>query len=202
MTRIVEAAQMLLLERAPGEARVVDICRAAGVTVGGFYSRFADKEALLDHLEERARDEFVRFVTDLAETAEIVRPDLATYLGALLRGLAEAYERNGGIVRRMVERAQRDSGLRRRLVAVNRQNMDRTMTVISTLGEVDHPQPEVALEFALLAQRSILREALLFPDAWGAQRIAGREALIAEIRRMMVRYLGLEEGAPEPRAGG
>ncbi|MCB1008374.1 MAG: TetR/AcrR family transcriptional regulator [Acidobacteria bacterium] len=199
MARIVESAQTLLLERAPAEARVVDICRAAGVTVGGFYSRFADKDALLDHLEERARGEFVRFVTDLAETAEIVRPELATYIGALLRGLAEAYERNGGIIRRMVERAQRDAGLRERLAGVNRENMDRTMAAIATLGEVDHPEPEVALEFALLAQRSILREALLFPDAWGARRIVGRDALLAEVRRMMVRYLGLAE-EPDPDA--
>jgi len=201
MARLVEAAQRLLAERGAGEVRVVDLCRAAGVTVGGFYARFPDKEALLEHLEERARDEMTRFVHDLAESAEIVEPGQEELVGTLLRGLAEIYERNAGIVRRIVERAQRDAALRQRLADLNRGNMDRAMRALAALGPIDHPRPEVALEFALLAQRSVLREAILFPDAWGARHVVGRELLLEEIQRMLVRYLGLGRAGPAAERG-
>jgi TetR/AcrR family transcriptional repressor of nem operon len=45
---ILDEACRLLRERGIGGARVADVMRGAGLTVGGFYAHFASKEALVD----------------------------------------------------------------------------------------------------------------------------------------------------------
>lgn len=51
---ILESAAHLLRERGISGARVADIMKGAGLTVGGFYAHFASKEALMDEVLERA----------------------------------------------------------------------------------------------------------------------------------------------------
>ena len=56
--RLLRAAEKLILEKGLADASVPEIARRAGSSVGGFYARFPDKDALLRALEERffARD--------------------------------------------------------------------------------------------------------------------------------------------------
>ena len=50
LDRILDAAEQVLAEKAFGEATLAEIMDRAGVTVGAFYRRFPDKNALLRHL--------------------------------------------------------------------------------------------------------------------------------------------------------
>jgi TetR/AcrR family transcriptional regulator, transcriptional repressor for nem operon len=51
---ILRSAAQLLRERGIAGARVAEVMRGAGLTVGGFYAHFASKEALIDEVLERA----------------------------------------------------------------------------------------------------------------------------------------------------
>ena len=53
LDRILDAAEQVLVEKAFGEATLAEIMERAGVTVGAFYRRYPDKNALLRHLDER-----------------------------------------------------------------------------------------------------------------------------------------------------
>src|SRR4051812_27414418 len=53
LDRILDAAEQVLAEKAFGEATLAEIMERAGVTVGAFYRRYPDKNALLRHLDER-----------------------------------------------------------------------------------------------------------------------------------------------------
>src|SRR3954453_7813246 len=53
LDRILDAAEQVLATKAFGEATLAEIMERAGVTVGAFYRRFADKDALLHHPDER-----------------------------------------------------------------------------------------------------------------------------------------------------
>src|SRR5262249_27996353 len=53
LDRLVQAAEGLLAEKRFDEATVAEIARRADSSVGAFYARFPDKEAFLDHFDER-----------------------------------------------------------------------------------------------------------------------------------------------------
>src|ERR1700749_2573350 len=54
---ILQSAAKLLRERGIAGARVADVMRGAGLTVGGFYAHFATKEALIDEALRRSTRE-------------------------------------------------------------------------------------------------------------------------------------------------
>src|ERR1700722_20967508 len=54
---ILESAARLLRERGISGARVADVMRGAGLTVGGFYAHFGSKEALVDEVLRRTATE-------------------------------------------------------------------------------------------------------------------------------------------------
>src|ERR1700733_2403132 len=54
---ILESASRLLREKGISGARVADVMRGAGLTVGGFYAHFKSKEALVDDALRRTARE-------------------------------------------------------------------------------------------------------------------------------------------------
>jgi len=88
---ILESASRLLREKGISGARVADVMKGAGLTVGGFYAHFPSKEALIDEALRRTslamrRRLFTRLdERPLADRAEIV---LKRYLSVLHRDAA------------------------------------------------------------------------------------------------------------------
>ncbi len=90
---ILESAAQLLRARGISGARVADVMKGAGLTVGGFYAHFASKEALVDDaLRKTARELRARLFAGLdakpaADRAEVV---LKRYLSPAHRDEQEA----------------------------------------------------------------------------------------------------------------
>src|ERR1044071_6306963 len=82
LDRILDAAEQVLAEKAFGEATLAEIMERAGVTVGAFYRRYPDKNALLRHLDERFFGEM------LAKGQELFDP--ARWAGASARDVIDA----------------------------------------------------------------------------------------------------------------
>jgi TetR/AcrR family transcriptional regulator, transcriptional repressor for nem operon len=85
---ILESAGRLLREKGISGARVAEVMKGAGLTVGGFYAHFASKEELIDEVLQRAATEmrqrlFARLdEKPAADRAEVV---LKRYLSAAHR---------------------------------------------------------------------------------------------------------------------
>jgi TetR/AcrR family transcriptional repressor of nem operon len=85
---ILESAARLIRERGIGGARVADVMKGAGLTVGGFYAHFASKESLVDEtLRRTSRDLRARLFAGLPgkplrERTELI---LRRYLSAVHR---------------------------------------------------------------------------------------------------------------------
>ncbi len=62
--RIVASASRLFRERGLEGAGVADVMKAAGMTHGGFYKHFPNKEALIEEALEDAFSEFVQGLSD------------------------------------------------------------------------------------------------------------------------------------------
>lgn len=89
---ILESAERLVRAKGIGGARVADVMKRAGLTVGGFYAHFASKEALVDDVIRRtAANMRARLFAGLddkdeADRAEVV---LKRYLSAAHRDEVE-----------------------------------------------------------------------------------------------------------------
>jgi len=85
---ILQSASRLLREKGISGARVADVMKGAGLTVGGFYAHFASKEALIDTtLRRTGREMRARLFARLDSTPEPDRAEviLKRYLSAANR---------------------------------------------------------------------------------------------------------------------
>lgn len=90
---ILASAARLVRARGIAGARVAEVMKGAGLTVGGFYAHFPSKEALVDDVLRRAAEEMrARLFEKLPERPE---PDL---LGLVLRRYLTAAHRDAPLV--------------------------------------------------------------------------------------------------------
>jgi AcrR family transcriptional regulator len=188
--RLLAAARRVLAAKSFDRVSVAEIAAAAGLTVGGFYSRFASKEALLERLEREVFDETRALVARIATLAGRGAPPLEL-LGALVGDHVRFYRRNSAVVRALVVRSRSDTELSEQLRELSRQNYAVVAEALAAGGEIRHADARVALEFALYAERSVLREAVLFGEGWAKERRWSDARIAAETVKLVASYLGL-----------
>jgi AcrR family transcriptional regulator len=191
LDRIVRAAEELFAERGFAEATVDDIVARAGSSKGSFYSRFADKEALLAYLggeclarakatwAEQLDPKHDAPIDDLI--AQFVRRLLDDYRGsdgAVLRALAiEARLHPHSDFQRMTD--ELDAHIRDALARLLR----------ARSHEISHPSPTRAARVGMLMLDASIREAVLFANDRGGP-LAVRDAdLRRELTRAYLAYL-------------
>lgn len=190
--RLMSAAEALLEHGGLDAATVPAIAEAAGVSVGVVYRRFPNKDALLRAVYER----FFRTMSEqntlrLNSVAALQLPleDLAR--GVVL-GIAEGYRRKRGLLRalRRYARTHPDPDFRRAARKMNRAAMNGIVGLLLARREsIRHPDPEAAIEFAILAVAALLDSVILEEEPLVRLRAADR--LEQEIVRLFFGYLGL-----------
>ena len=192
LERILDATEALLEERAFEAISVQSIVRKAGTSVGAFYARFRDKDALLPALYER----YDRWIHRHAEALERERPwdgmDLSETVHWLVGELTELFLGRRLLMRAMTLHARLrpekiDTETRARRARQMRFLND---ALLERRAEILHPDPEHAVRVALFMAASLCREWLLFPDAPHASITNVDEAeVVREIERQMLGYL-------------
>jgi AcrR family transcriptional regulator len=191
LDRILDAAEQVLAEKAFGEATLAEIMERAGVTVGAFYRRYPDKNALLRHLDERF------FAEMLVKGEELF--DAERWTGAPARAIIEAYALEAvdvystrrGLLRSLFLRARTDTVLQQSALHVNEQFiMKLRALLLPRRAEMTHPDPERAIELGFMMTIGALRELIVFGEIWPAPP-AHTPALADEVARMYCGYLGI-----------
>jgi AcrR family transcriptional regulator len=194
--RILRAFGELLAESSFDEVSVQQVAGRAGVSVGGFYARFGSKDDALLHLMYAG---YVRDALALAGHAL----DPARWAGAGIAPIAYAY------FQLMLEAANAHVGVLREIVSRTRANPDTVADntawaafrqgvhepfrrlLAERMGEIDHPDPPMALRFAFAACSSALREAALFGHMEPSMGPIDTQTMARELARMFCRYLGV-----------
>jgi AcrR family transcriptional regulator len=192
--RIVRAFGELLDVARYEDVSVQQVAGRAGVSVGGFYARFASKDDLLLHAM------YAGYVRDALALAE---RDLhpARWSGAGIAPIAQAYFA-------LMLRAARDHlPVLREIVHRTRGNPETvahsaawaafrdgvTEPFRALLGErmdeIGHPDPPFALRFAFSAVSSALRESVLFGHMSPSMGAVDEDVMARELARMFCRYL-------------
>lgn len=194
--RILRAFGELLADARYEDVSVQQVAGRAGISVGGFYARFASKDELLMHAMYAG---YVREALELA--AEVYAP--GRWDGAGIAPVAEAYfglmlraaREHGTVLREIVHRTRGNpetvagsaawAAFREGVHEPFRRLLDERM------DEVDHPDPPFAVRFAFSACSSALRESLLFGHMAPSMGPVDEDVMARELARLFCRYLGI-----------
>ena len=194
LTRLLNAAEQLLDEEGLDAATVPAIAKRAGVSVGVVYRRFADKDALLRAVSQRflarQRDQTVS-VLDACAAMHMRLPDL---FRAMIRGTIEGHRRRRGLLHalHLFSQMHPDPEFKRAAHELNRANTAAITTLMLRHRElIDHPHPEAAIEFAILALASVIQNVIIESEVTHGLRVPS--SLEDEMTRMLFGYLGIDE---------
>jgi AcrR family transcriptional regulator len=193
LERLLAAAEELLSHRTFEELSVQDVVRRAGSSVGAFYARFEGKDGLLPALYDRydatmpvTREDLERLpgfapTTDLAERArQIVRFSVRTFRRR--RGLLRALALHARLHPEAIPASARER--RHRLHAATR------ALLLELADQIEHPDPETAVDVGLYLVAATSRERVLFDDAPHASAVAIADATLErELTRALLAYL-------------
>ena len=188
--RILDAAEALLGEKPWGDASVAEIARRAGSSVGAFYARFRDKDALLSALHER-------FVEEAMATADIAMSEqrwsnasICAIVRELVAFQVRIQDEHRGLWRAIVLRATEGAEFQARGLRLTRHIDDLfTRLVVARRHEILHPIPVVAAAFASRLISGVMLQRLLFPVA--ASVDSPGVSLVEELTHAALAYLGV-----------
>jgi len=193
LDRILDAAETVLDEKSFSEATLAEIVERAGVTVGAFYRRFPDKDALLHHLDERLFAEVHQMADEVLDprrwdgtpTAEVVRE--FTHIAITL------HRQRRGLLRSVFLRARVDPVLRESARGVNGHIIERLQALLLPRRvELRHHDPALAISLGFVVLLASVRETVLFGEVWPESAHVDDAELERELARMYMRFIGAE----------
>ncbi len=194
LDRIVRATQELLETRTFDEISVLEIVARAGSSVGAFYTRFPDKAALLDYMDELYALRIVEIGKAVA--GERAGPDvtLADEVGGVVNFLLQLHRTQPGLLRTLIVEARRQSegSFRERTRRMNRTIPPVMERLLAHESEMGHPEPRRAVYLGLLMVFSAIREVVLFPEGLAEFVDYNDEELVRELTGAFLCYLKVE----------
>jgi AcrR family transcriptional regulator len=198
LRKLLKAAAEVLGQHGLEGTTIPRIAQHAGLTPGAIYRRFPDKDALLETviigILER-QDERLRTMLTPAMARQI---PLAVFAEQFINSTLLSYRANAGLLRALRQFAQgRDHTAFYK--KVTRLEM-RTYQYLAELflvhrKEIKHPDPQMAVSFALMVLTSTLVELIVVDHDlknWQAVIPKDDQSLKRELLRSFLRYLGIE----------
>jgi len=196
MSQILEAATQILDNKTFEELTVVEVVQNAGCSVGAFYGRFKDKDALLEALDERFFLEFERDVREFLTPSNWVDKSFTEIIERVTVLLIEIYSKQKGVLRSLNLKARLHGDIRFR--KREKEAWDELFPQLQQIlllhqSEITHPDPILATHLGFQQLFFTMREVLLW-EPLRQDAPYDRETLIHELSRAYVAYLGVLEG--------
>ena len=199
LDRLLDAAEAVIREEGISELTVAKVVKRGQSSVGAFYRRFPDREALLFALQERNHAQAIQ-VYD-AQLAQLRRrhASLEETLGKLfsLRArmvLKDAPLLHAFVIQEAILPVFQEEG--RRFYAYCRSTM--TQVLLSYRDEIRHPEPELAAEMVCRTWLALMEQVVLYGASPfdDTSRSGDTATLVDEYTRAMAAYL---RGNGDPR---
>ena len=191
LARILDAAQALVSEKGFDDTPISEIVRRAGSSVGAFYTRFEDKDALLHALYDRYLEQAIATADDALDPARWESSQIPELISAVVGFLVSVYREQRGMIRVFVARNQRDQTFQARRERLSYYVSERlSALLLARRDEITHPDPERATAFGLTLVFSALDGVMLFGEMRSGLTLSD-EALAAELTHAYLAYLGV-----------
>jgi len=189
MARMLDAGEAIFAEGGDGALTVEAVVKRAETSVGSFYSRFGDRDGLLQAMHER----FLLRLGGAAHVAVAAAGNEKTLAGAIevfLSHLFTASQEYRNSARFFVLHRSADPNLRAQGIRANAVFAGIfTTLMLSHRAEIAHASPETAIDVAWRMLYAALAQQMMFDD----QEVSGVPmtipALVHEIACCLVAYL-------------
>jgi AcrR family transcriptional regulator len=190
LDRILDAAEALVAEKGFDDTPVAEIARRAGSSVGSFYSRFADKDALLGALHER----FLAQATATADAAldpeSWQESSIEEIASAVVRFLVEIHREQRGVLRAFAQRMRVDPEFQARRDRLSQHiATGLSALLLAHRAEIEHADPQRAVGFALTMIFGSLEHTILFGELRSGAFAWTDDDLSTELARAFLAYL-------------
>jgi AcrR family transcriptional regulator len=190
--RLLVAAEELLAERGPDGFTVQEVARRGGSSVGSFYSRFPDKEALLRCLFQRFYEQATATIDAVLAPGRWQDTPASELVASAMAFLVRMCRDKRQLILALTMRAMKDPDLGSYGVRIGERIALRVAELLRARHErLGHPDPDKAIIFVIWLVLSAL-DARAIGSAHGAEIIPDRQ-VAEELTRLTVAYLGLEE---------
>ena len=191
LERLLDAAETLVAEKGFADTPVAEIARRAGSSVGAFYARFPDKDALLHALYERYYEQAIATADAALEPARWEGARIPEILASVVRFLVSIYREQNGLIRAFVVRNHTDAAFQARRQRLSHYVSERlSALLLERRAEIAHPDPERAAAFGLTLVFSTLESALLFGELRSGALVLSDDDVATELTRAYLSYLG------------
>ncbi len=190
LNRILDATEELLEHKTFDEISVHSIVQPAKSSVGAFYTRFSDKDALLQALHERYTLEATTTAARALQPANWDGQSARTILGAFVGFMVGHFDERRGLRRALVLKSVVDERVHARANALASHTTAHIAALLATRQEeISHPDPASASSFLHQMIFAVLDNCLLH----GPKKISApeRARLQIELNRACCSYLGL-----------
>jgi AcrR family transcriptional regulator len=193
--RLLQAAEALILEKGLADASVPEIARRARSSVGGFYARFPDKDALLRALEERFFAEMLERVEQLADAGRWAEAGVATHVAACGEELVSVFRERRNLIAAFLHRATRNPEILAEALRFRAATQDRIAALLlPRSAELRHPEPRLAIHLGVQFAFALMLQLVAVGEVQAGGRVLGDRELQNEIVRNFLAYVG----APQP----
>jgi AcrR family transcriptional regulator len=210
LERLLDAAEIVILDKGFADAAVVDIARRAGCSVGTFYRRFRDKQTLLHALDERFAEEFRATMEEAVAPERWQGAPIAEILVGYLEFSLEQGRARAALQRAALVMSVRDAAFAERQTRLARDLHERLRDLLwARRGEIGHGEPALAIEFALEQLRTMLLARLNMSPLDSSLLSVSDAEFVSEALTSVCAYLELpplgdseeEEGDASPSRG-
>jgi AcrR family transcriptional regulator len=173
LEKILNAARILISQGGFDEASIADIVDAAGLSVGAFYARFKDKDALFHIIQIQTLNDLQALITNRIRKFEYARrkagdeTSLDQVAQFAVDTLFELYSHSPGLIRAIYThtRVKRDAVLFERVKSFNAACIEQSRTLIDLLSPPQYSAKTYnAWAGAVAVVGAFLREQMLFGD--------------------------------------
>jgi AcrR family transcriptional regulator len=194
LERILDAAEALVSDKGFEDTPVSEIVRRAGSSVGAFYTRFEDKDALLHALYDRYFEQAIATADDALDPSRWEDARIGELVPAVVRFLVRIYREQGGLIRAFVTRNHRDQSFQARRERLSHHVSERlSALLVARAEEISHPEPERAAAFGLTLVFSALDNVMLFGEMRSGNLVLSDDEFARELSRAYLAYLGAAE---------
>jgi AcrR family transcriptional regulator len=190
LDRILDAAEALVSEKGFDDTPVAEIARRAGSSVGSFYSRFQDKDALLGALNERFLAQAIATSDAALDPARWQATSIEQIASAVVRFLVEIYREQRGLLRAFTLHMRVDPEfLARRERLAQHVATGLSALLLAHRAEIQHADPKRAVGFALTMVFGLLEHTILFGEMRSQVFAWSDDDLSTELARAFLAYL-------------
>ena len=189
--RIVDAAQRMMEHgKAFHEIGVAELVKEAHSSVGAFYSRFRDKDALLRVLQSELNREGFATAAETFAKVDATKVPIEILVRAFVQLAVAAYRDQHGLRRALLVEMARDKGLRDRAAELSSE----TCAGLSRLLAARFPgapaaRVELAVDVAHRIVYGLLDQKLLFDLESPTARVLDDDTLVTELTTAVCAYL-------------